>query len=98
MDADGERGDRGGFLAVVGECFGFVVVGVAVRGVGGESAVVVLDGFGAIAEFGVFLRDTVVGESVVGLDGEDLQKFGEAISHMRKKQGGERRKFGGCSG
>lgn len=53
--------------------FGFVEVGVAVRGVGVEAAVVEVDRVIGAAEFGVLLREAVEDEGVGGVE----QKFFE---------------------
>ncbi len=80
FDAGVERGDGFGREVVVSQSLGFVVIGVTVVGVGGEAAIKVLARLWNVTEFGVFLRDAVVGEGIVGLGDEDFQKFDEAGS------------------
>ena len=80
FDAGLERGDGLGRVVVVGEGLGLVVVGVAVVRVGGEAVIEVLARLVDITEFGILLRDAVVGEGVVGFGDEDFEEFGEAGS------------------
>jgi hypothetical protein len=66
-----------GFLSA-----GFVEVGVAVVGVGGDRLVVVGKGLGVVASLGEFLGEAVETEDVARFGGEESHQLIDPIDHV----------------